>query len=232
MNKRFLETIINIYNKHIDEIGLTHYAQYLKQIYLEYKYTRDQDTYKYLLVLCVKGPHQRRMSWQDVVNAINVLEKSNVFRNYDSFEDLYDNISNLFDKGNDGNGISFAKGRLTKYDTALHIGQVLEIAPKNFVYLAYHTKKSAKYLIQEKILYKSKRSSFSSLFGNLESMYIEDILCVFYDIFEKSYQGNIFTDHEVEEFLKNKISECYLYLNKEYVLKKIKEVELNNGTIW
>ena len=231
MNKRLLETIINTYNKHIDEIGLTLYAHYLQKIYQEYKNTHDHDTYKYLLVLCVKGPHQRRMSWQDVVSAIKVLNKNNVLNHYDSFEDLYNTISNLFDKGNEGTYVPFAKGRLTKYDTAFHIGQILGIEPKNFVYLAYHTKKSAKFLIQENIPYIAKTSTFCSLFGDLKSKYIEDMLCIFYDIFEKDSQGKIFTDNDVEKFLKNKIRECYLYLNKEYVLKKIKEVELNNGNI-
>lgn len=231
MNKRSLETIINSYNRHIDENGLTLYAQYLKEIYLEYKNTHDQGMYKYLLALCVKGDHQRRMPWTHVVKAIEVLENNNVFKHYDSFEDLYNTISNLFEKENDGDGISFAKGRLTKYDTAFHIGQLLGIEPENFVYLAYHTKKSAKFLIQENIPYIAKISIFYSLFGDLKSKYIEDILCIFYDIFEKDSQGKIFTDNEVEEFMKNKIRECYLYFNKEFVLKKIKEVELNNGTI-
>lgn len=226
MKDRQLMVIVDCYKKHINEVGLTVYERCLNKIYHEYEITKDLDEYRYFLALCIKGQHQRRMSWSHVIKAIILLEKNFVFKKYDSFEELYNTISTIFEYGYNGEKIPFVNGRLTKYDIALHLGQVLKIYPQKIVYLADHTRKTAKYLFNEQFSYKLDIKSCHSLFGNLDSMYIEDILCIFYELFENNanddtnLKDNNFTERDVEEFIIKKIKKNYIFFTKEDVLKK------------
>lgn len=99
-----------------------------------------------------------------------ILEKQ-----YGSFEELYDMLLKL----------KITSGELFRYDLALRISQCLNILPKDYVYLHAGAEMGAKILTDKgliKLPAKWKhcvgKGIFDNIFPNMESIDIENILCV------------------------------------------------------
>lgn len=102
----------------------------LREIYVEYKKTKDVLTLRYLLAVCVRIRHGNRMPWADTRSAVDKLVESGVITQaFSNFEYLHKEVESIF------SGIHFAKGPLMVYDTALTIGALLNVLPQELVYL-------------------------------------------------------------------------------------------------
>ena len=98
---------------------------------------------------------------------------------YADFEELYHAVkASIGDIG----GI----GDLSVYDTAKRIGHILPtpIYPKQYVYLSAGAKEGASKVLGYEPKFREPIDKFSSMFGTLPSIFIEDILCVFKDKFK------------------------------------------------
>lgn len=151
------------------------------------------------LAKCVKGHvHQARMSWADVVKVvIRILEAGHlIYKTYKDFEELYGDVKALV------KGINFAQGKLTTYDIALNIGQLLQnvVEPDKFVYLADCTKGVFGLIYGKHNKPKGhcvERCTIAKDFGNKSSVAIENMLCNFRPLFEKVHNGGIVSDQEI-----------------------------------
>lgn len=95
------------------------------------------------------------------------------------FEDLYNRIFLSIGKEK---GI----GRTMLYDITRMIGFCHSVYPQKYVYLHAGSKIGAKRLLKKNRLpFRVHTSDFLSFFPNEESLYIEDILCIFKDKFDK-----------------------------------------------
>lgn len=134
--------------------------------------------------------HQNRMPGNSLKKGIERLNNFFiVFKpNEVTFEDLYDDVKRRFA------GIYFCQGPLTVYDVALRIGNMYGIEPKVYVYLCSGAMKGAKRLLGKSNLpYRVPVSMFPAPLCNEPSMYIEDMLCTFKDVFlpksDKDYKN-------------------------------------------
>lgn len=100
-----------------------------------------------------------------------------------NFDDLYKNIFDLI--GAEKIGISYS----TVYDTAIRFGGSMESAvePQKYVYVHRKLIQSAKHIVGRKSFsknYRIEKSEFSKVcagFKKLDSLFIEDFLCVYHD---------------------------------------------------
>lgn len=100
---------------------------------------------------------------------------------FEDFEELYDYISLVI------SGIS-GIGPLTVYDTAKRIGHLFDnpIYPKQNVYLAAGAMEGAKSLLNSKKLhFREPICKFTPFFGSFPSIFIEDMLCIYKNFFQK-----------------------------------------------
>ncbi|MCH5308384.1 MAG: hypothetical protein J1E58_00885 [Prevotella sp.] len=127
------------------------------------------------------NPHQWRIkkSIREKV-AKQLVEKKIFKKHYNNFEELYDEIKQI------------ASGQLFRYDIAKRIGHCIGIAPKDYVYLQCGAKDGAKVLRDKKaillpsrISFRVKKSVFDDAFPNMESIDIENLLCIHKKEFEK-----------------------------------------------
>ena len=112
--------------------------------------------------------------------AANALQNANILsKNYNSFEDLFNDVNRIV--GNI-NGV----GQLTVYDISIRLGHLFSprLRP-TLVYLNRAPYKSAKKLLGRTPKRIESPSVFSNFFGNLEPIYIEDILCICKCVFAK-----------------------------------------------
>ena len=123
-------------------------------------------------------------------------------------------------------GTYFAQGPLTVYDTALNIGYVLKVLPKKFIYLyagawegAENIAKMCKLTIDH-IMDVSVWQA-PSLFPGIDSMYIEDILCVFKDIFKMMSVKSPITTKDIDDKVK---FSPFIPFSKEYALKRMQYI--------
>lgn len=194
----------------------------LHQVYNEYLKTRDLDTLRYLLALCVRAHHGRRMPWKNTREAVNCLIDNNISsQTFNCFADLYETIGKLL------RNIPFARGPLTIYDTALNIGQLLTppVEPDNEVYLNAGAWEGAKHLKGRKNIKHIMSVSdwqTSNLFPGLDSKTIEDILCIYKDVFKKLYDGQCVTSNDLDVVVPSCISRRpHRFPSKSEVLKKM-----------
>lgn len=115
------------------------------------------------------------------VDSINLEPFLNgrVFASFSDFEELYDFVKQLI-------GPISGIGPLTVYDTARRIGYLMDkpILPRQYVYLAAGAAVGAKALLGcPKVKFREPISSFTPYFGTLTSVFIEDMLCIFKDVF-------------------------------------------------
>lgn len=105
------------------------------------------------------------------------------FDDFDDFDKLYDTIYNLIGEG--PTGISYS----TVYDTAIRFGGSMKPAaePQKYVYVHQKLIQSAKHIVGRKSFsnnYRIEKSEFSKVcaaFNKLDSLFIEDFLCVYHD---------------------------------------------------
>lgn len=99
------------------------------------------------------------------------------------FDQLYDTILDLI--GKESTGISYS----TVYDTAIRFGGSMKSAvkPQKYVYVHRKLIQSAKQIVGSKSFsnnYRIEKSEFSKVcaaFNKLDSLFIEDFLCVYHD---------------------------------------------------
>ncbi len=138
--------------------------------------------------MIVVGGHQHRLQCNKAIAAktllISTMENGKIWKNnYNgkTFEDLYDDIDNLFKNNN----CTYA-GQITKYDFAKRIGIFVNCLPTSFVYLHSGALIGAQRLLGNLNLKEGKYpiGLFSTYFPSLNAMEIEDILCVFHNIYD------------------------------------------------
>lgn len=101
----------------------------------------------------------------------------------DNFDKLYETILELI--GKESTGISYS----TVYDTAIRFGGSMKpaVKPQKYVYVHRKLIQSAKHIVGRKSFstnYQIERSEFSKVcagFKKLNSLFIEDFLCVYHD---------------------------------------------------
>lgn len=170
----------------------------LHQVYNEYRLTGDIDTLRYLLALCLRVHHGRRMPWVSTRKAVERLINNNIFSHaFKSFADLYNTLEEFF------RGIRFAQGPLTLYDTALNIGQLLTppVEPGNDVYLNAGARDGAAFLKGRKSIkhiMPVTEWQTPNLFPNLDSKTIEAILCIYKNIFKNLSVGQCVTPNGLD----------------------------------
>ncbi len=125
---------------------------------------------------CIKGGHQRRMLNTNVIVVKNLLQENNLLtRHYATFEDLYNDVNSII---GDVKGI----GLLTVYDISLRIGALFQTMLRpNMVYLNRGAYQGAKNLLGKAPGKIANPSVFAPFFGNIDPIYIEDILCIYKD---------------------------------------------------
>lgn len=123
--------------------------------------------------------HQRRMPDKSLMAGINALKGLNwkLSASSTTFEQLYQEICNWF------NGIVFCQGLLTCYDVAMRIGQLFGIEPTDKVYLSCGALVGARRLLGKPQTHIIDKSSLPAPLSKERSIYIEDILCIFKDVF-------------------------------------------------
>lgn len=155
---------------------------------------------KDIIRMCVRGLysswHQRRVKEAAIDEAVeNIMGQKFIinlthnaklvngryfYKRFLDFEELYEAVKQLI---GGVNGI----GLVTIYDTARRIGHLLSnpIYPYAYVYLHYNcVNKSAESVLKKKHLrYREPAQIFIAEFGTLPSIYIEDILCTYSDVF-------------------------------------------------
>jgi len=103
---------------------------------------------------------------------VTLKGKIKACKNFDTLYNLIEAVSEPIDN----------IGKLTCYDIALRIGMALDLHPR-FVYLHSGAERGYRLLVDENVynlkVPKSKFDRISSHFRDLESKYIEDILCIY-----------------------------------------------------
>lgn len=175
---------------------------------------------KEIVRMCVRGlyttGHQKRVKEDAIDEAVEKLmiykfrdynrgqecrlvTGNRVYNKFVDFEELYEAVRQLI--GNI-NGI----GYVTLYDTARRLGYLLSepIFPVAYVYLHYNkVNKAAESILNRRLQYREPATSFVCGFGTFPSICIEDILCIFSDVFIKGVKEKEDVDGTVEKFKKN-----------------------------
>ena len=203
MNRQaVLVYISKTYLANQSQSGMQQVFDKVKAVYAQYQKTGNLSTMRYLLALCIRARHGRRMPWCDTRTAVDKLLQANLLsQKFSDFDTLYKEVKKQL------NGIHFAQGPLTVYDTALNLGQLFTpaISPTKTVYLSAGAWDGAVFLIGKKNVKPTMPTStwrVSNLFPTLDRMYIEDVLCICKSIFEKLSQGKQVTQAEVDACLK------------------------------
>lgn len=217
--KAVIPYIIKEYMKALPSSGMVLLFNYLHLVYAQYKKTGNINTLRYLFALAMRARHCWRMPWYSTKLAVDQLLSPNILKgSFSDFEELYKEIKRRF------SGIYFAEGPLTIYDTALNLGQLFtpKIEPKKFVYLSAGAWEGAKHLKGRKNISPIMPITdwqTPSLFPGVDSMYIEDILCIFKDIFEKLSKGLPITQTEIDDILKEIC--CFSPFSEETAISKM-----------
>lgn len=134
--------------------------------------------------VCNRKRHQWCISNHAVDCAVKKLSaKYEEFCKEKSFDKLYDKIFKLIGEGK--TGISYS----TVYDTAIRFGGSMKpaVKPQRYVYVHQKLIQSAKHIVGRKSFsknYRIEKSEFSKVcaaFDKLDSLFIEDFLCVYHD---------------------------------------------------
>lgn len=169
------------------------------KVYKDYLRTKGIDDLCYLFALCLRIRHGRRMPWINTREADNKLIASNIInKKFKDFETLHAEVERIL------KGVKFAQGPLTVYDTSLNIGYILKVLPLKYIYLhagAWEGANAIAPMFKLNIRHIMETSVWQilSLFPYIDSMYIEDILCVFKKIFEKMRNGNPVMTEDIDD---------------------------------
>ena len=188
----------------------------LRKLYNTYNGTQDVMDLRYLFALCLRIRHGRRMPWADTRKAVDKLINSNIInKQFTDFEALFAEVVGLL------KGIQFAQGPLSVYDTALNIGILFGIYPQKYIYLNAGARIGADALMGRtnvKPIMDVSVWQTPNYFPGVDSMYIEDILCVFKDVFVKMSKGHTITTNDVDLYFKP----CSLKtFHRDYALKRM-----------
>ena len=180
----------------------------LREIYVEYKKTKDVLTLRYLLALCIRIRHGNRMPWADTRSAVDKLVDSGIITHtFSNFEDLHKEVESIL------SGIHFAQGPLMVYDTALTIGALLNVLPQKLVYLYAGAWDGAVILKNPKTLQHVMDVSLwqtPDLFPGIDSLDIENMLCDLKSLFKKlDDKGEVTTDDIDKRLESDKMSSVY-----------------------
>lgn len=219
--KQTMQYIARQYRANLPQSGTQQVFDKLRTEYADYLKTCNEDTLRYILALCIRVRHGRRMRWVYTKQAVDRLLENNVMSiKENSFKRLHLTLEKWL------RDIPFARGRLTVYDTALDIGSLLAVplAPKEDVYLNAGAWDGAAFLLGKPNIDPVMPTSIwqqKDLFPDVESMYIEDILCICKPIFEKMSLGQTVTKEEVDEQI---MKSCIIrFPRKEYVIMRMND---------
>lgn len=219
--KQTMQYIARQYRANLPQSGMQQVFDKLRNEHKAFLETRDEDTLRYLLALCIRARHGRRMPWVYTKEAVDCLLDNNVLDiSEKSFKNLHLILKELF------RDIPFARGSLTVYDTALDIGDLLAVplAPKEDVYLNAGAWDGAIALLGKENVKPVMPTSVwqqAGLFPSFESMYIEDILCICKSIFKKLSLEHSATKEDVDDCI---MRSCIVrFPSKEYVLMRMNE---------
>lgn len=172
----------------------------LEKVYNEYKRTRDISILRYLFALCLRIRHGRRMPWKYTRVAVDKLVDSVILtHSFYNFEDLHEEVKSILA------GIPFAQGPLMVYDTALTIGSLLGVLPQKLIYLYAGAWDGAVILKGPKIIQHVMDVSpwqAPSLFPDIDSLDIENILCDLKSLFKKLNDTGVVTTDDIDKRLK------------------------------
>lgn len=116
-----------------------------------------------------------KSEFNDVNGCAPFVQNNKLFDDFADFEQLYDFVASVI------SGI-VGIGPLTVYDTAKRIGHLFNepIYPKQYVYLSAGAMDGATVLLGTNILkFREPASLFKPFFGDLPSIFVEDVLCIF-----------------------------------------------------
>lgn len=177
--------------------------------------------------MIVVGGHQHRLQCKKAAaskaHLIKTIENGKIWKkNYigKTFEDLYNDIDLILKKNN----CNYA-GQITKYDFAKRIGIFVNCLPKSFVYLHSGSLIGAQRLLGNSNLKEGKYpiGLFSKYFPSLNAMEIEDILCVFHNIYDK---GGIVIRYYFDD---NTTPNCHLFWPKLLTKTAVNKVLIKNN---
>lgn len=180
--------------------------------------------------IAIKGGHQRRLQCKQAQSECNHLisviagfisNLNNGF-SYTTFEDLYDAIDNLITTQK----CKYAR-HITKYDIAKRIGSAYNCMPKQYVYLHRGSLEGARRLFNNSGLKEGRYNiaCFSKYFGNLDSVYIEDMLCIFHEDF---YPGGIISDKTFK--IQKNTQPCHLFWVIDPLKTNANQILKNSGS--
>lgn len=224
-NKDIIEYIIKVYmgKLHTSPSSLPIQQEFdvVEEVYNRYLSTKDVNDLRYFFALCLRIRHGRRMPWINTREAVDKLIASSIISNkFTDFEALHAEVGRIL------KGINFAQGPLTVYDTALNIGYILKVLPKKKIYLyagAWDGAKIIASIFNFPIRHIMNVSVWQapSLFPGIDSMYIEDILCVFKDIFKMMSVKSPITTKDIDDKVK---FSPFIPFSKEYALKRMQYI--------
>ncbi|MCH5176350.1 MAG: hypothetical protein J1F40_10750 [Prevotellaceae bacterium] len=231
--KEVIESVVECYN---DLCHLSAMKEGLQNVYDEYKSANDPDTLRWLLALCIRIHHGRRMPWVSCYLAVEALMASECLgKSFEDFESLHSEVSTSF------KDISFARGPLTCYDTAVNVAFLLSdtLLPQKYVYLHAGAWKGAGYLMDEcRLRSVMPVAEWHEFFPDMESWKIEDMLCIYKDVFKKLKENECVTKSDISPSSggcsspapKKCCTDATLFkgrYTKEYVLRRLQEAEEN-----
>ena len=211
-----LKPIVDSYLSKQKQCNLNSVFQSLRDAYNDYKKSQNRDDLRYLFALCLRSRHGWRMPWVYTTQAVEKLVNSNILnKKFNGFEELYDEVQNII-----GN-IIFARGDLTLYDTAVNLGQLMNpvIEPKNLVYLAAGARKGAGYVLGKNNVKRTLPiKNFAKLFPNVPNIDIENMLCIYKELFRKLANGETLTQQEIDNAYN---PHCFKPGTKKHYLNKM-----------
>lgn len=172
------------------------------------------------------GGHQHRLQCHKAQNAKNrliaTLEKSLLWIKFkgSSFEDLYKDVDTVLKN----NKCTYA-GQITKYDIAKRIGAFVGHKPQKFVYLHSGALIGARRLFGNPNLKEGvyPLGMFRKYFQSLDAMEIEDILCVFHNIYDN---GGIVIRYFFDD---NTTPNCHMFWPKQPTKTAVNKVLIKNN---
>ena len=192
-----LQPIVGSYLKKQPNGTLGNIFAVLKSIHITYQQTGDIDDLRYLLALGIRCRHGRRMPWVGTHVAVSRLISIKILDlSFTDFEALYDYLEQLL------GDITFVRGELTLYDTAVNIGQLLTpvVVPQSYVYLASGAREGAGYILGNRNVKRTMPASiFSPILPGVQNIDIENMLCIYKSLFKKLSEGKTLSPLEIDQ---------------------------------